>query len=108
MEPCTEPQMRPPGSKPTSSQSGRHKAVRPSFVALEPPSRARLFELARARLEQVRIPAPVRALRILARELPPFVPVGRDLFDARPAQALPWEALDATDALREAAGALAV
>jgi protein ImuB len=54
---------------------------------------ARLFELARARLEQVRIPAPVRALRILARELPPFVPVGRDLFDARPAQALPWEAL---------------
>ena len=54
---------------------------------------ARLFELARARLEHCRIPAPVRALRLLARELPPFIPVGRDLFDSRPAQALPWDAL---------------
>ncbi len=54
---------------------------------------ARLFELARGRLEQARIPAPVRALRLLARELPPFVPAGRDLFEARPQQALPWEAL---------------
>ena len=27
------------------------------------------------------------------RELPPFVPAGRDLFDDRPAQALPWDAL---------------
>jgi protein ImuB len=32
-------------------------------------------------------------LRLVARELPPFVPAGRDLFDSRPAQALPWEAL---------------
>ncbi|MEO8159856.1 MAG: DNA polymerase Y family protein [Arenimonas sp.] len=64
-------------------------------VGLLAPERdpARLFELARARLEQCRIPAPVRALRLVARELPPFVPAGRDLFDARPAQALPWEAL---------------
>lgn len=64
-------------------------------VGLLAPERdpARLFELARAKLEQCRIPAPVRALRLCARELPPFVPAGRDLFDARPAQALPWEAL---------------
>jgi protein ImuB len=64
-------------------------------VGLLAPERdpARLFELARARLEQCRIPAPVRALRLVARELPPFVPAGRDLFDARPAQGLPWEAL---------------
>jgi protein ImuB len=64
-------------------------------VGLLAPERdpARLFELARTRLEQCRIPAPVRALRLLARELPAFVPAGRDLFDARPAQALPWEAL---------------
>src|SRR4249919_1962100 len=64
-------------------------------VGLLAPERdaGRLFELARAKLEQCRIPAPVRALRLLARELPPFVPAGRDLFDARPAQALPWEAL---------------
>ena len=54
---------------------------------------ARLFDLARARLERTSIPAPVRALRLIARELPPFVPAGRDLFDSRPAQALPWEAL---------------
>jgi protein ImuB len=64
-------------------------------VGLLAPERdpARLFELARTKLEQARIPAPVRALRLVARELPPFVPAGRDLFDARPAQALPWEAL---------------
>ena len=64
-------------------------------VGLLAPERdpGRLFELARAKLEQARIPAPVRALRLRASELPPFVPAGRDLFDARPAQALPWEAL---------------
>ena len=54
---------------------------------------ARLFDLARMRLEHTRVPAPVHGLRLVARELPPFVPAGRDLFDPRPAQALPWEAL---------------
>jgi protein ImuB len=54
---------------------------------------ARLFDLARMRLEHTRVPAPVHGLRLIARELPPFVPAGRDLFDPRPAQALPWEAL---------------
>ena len=49
-----------------------------------------LFDLARGRLEQARVPAPVRGVRLLARELPPFVPVRRDLFDARPQQAVPW------------------
>ncbi|MGQ4659156.1 Y-family DNA polymerase [Lysobacter sp. F6437] len=52
-----------------------------------------LFELARGRLEQMRVPAPVRAVQLLARELPPFVPAGRDLFDVRPQQAVPWEQL---------------
>src|SRR5690606_11615796 len=52
-----------------------------------------LFELARSRLEQASIPKPVVAVRLLARELPPFVPAARDLFDARPAQALPWPQL---------------
>ena len=62
-------------------------------VGLLAPERdpAMLFELARGRLEQARPPAPVRGLRLLARELPPFVPAGRDLFDARPRQAVPWE-----------------
>ncbi|MEO6031287.1 MAG: DNA polymerase Y family protein [Burkholderiaceae bacterium] len=54
---------------------------------------AMLFELARSRLEQVRVPAPVRGVQLVARELPPFVPAGRDLFDARPQQAVPWEQL---------------
>ncbi len=54
---------------------------------------AMLFELARGRIEQARVPAPVRSVRLLARELPPFVPAGRDLFDARPQQAVPWEQL---------------
>lgn len=52
-----------------------------------------LFELTRNRLEQVALPAPVIGLRLLARELPPFVPAERDLFDTRPAQAVPWPQL---------------
>jgi len=47
-----------------------------------------LFEFSRGRLEAQRSGAPVRALRVLADELPPFVPSGRDLFDRRPAHAL--------------------
>ncbi|WP_119718146.1 Y-family DNA polymerase [Cognatilysobacter tabacisoli] len=54
---------------------------------------ALLFEIARNRLEQASIGAPVVGLRLLARELPPFVPAERDLFDARPAQAVPWPQL---------------
>src|SRR5690606_18934558 len=44
-----------------------------------------LFELTRNRLGQVALPAPVIGVRLLARELPPFVPAARDLFDTRPA-----------------------
>jgi protein ImuB len=54
---------------------------------------ALLFELAKGRLEQASVPAPVRGLRLSADELPPFVPAGRELFDDRPAQAVPWAAL---------------
>ena len=54
---------------------------------------ALLFELTRNRLEQASIPKPVVGLRLLARELPPFVPAARDLFDTRPAQAMPWPQL---------------
>lgn len=52
-----------------------------------------LFELARGRLEQVQLPQPVLAMRLIARDLPAFVPAGRDLFDERPANALPIEQL---------------
>ncbi len=54
---------------------------------------ALLFELARSRLERVRIPAPVVAMRLLARQLPPFVPAARDLFDTCSQQQLPWPQL---------------
>ena len=54
---------------------------------------ALLFELARGRLERVRLERPVLAMRLLARELPPFVPATRDLFAARMQQALPWPQL---------------
>jgi protein ImuB len=57
------------------------------------PAPGMLFELTRNRLEQASIPKPVVAVRLLARELPPFVPASRDLFDSRPAQALPWPQL---------------
>ncbi|HEX8592984.1 MAG TPA: DNA polymerase Y family protein [Pseudomonas sp.] len=52
-----------------------------------------LFELARGRLEQIQVPSPVRAVRLHARDLPPFVPAHRELFDERPQQSMPWEQL---------------
>jgi hypothetical protein len=54
---------------------------------------ALLFEIARSRLEQVQLPAPVRALCLHADQLPAFVPVHRELFEQRPQQSMPWEQL---------------
>jgi protein ImuB len=54
---------------------------------------AMLFEVTRSRLERVQIEKPVVALRLLARELPPFAPASRDLFDTRNQQQLPWPQL---------------
>lgn len=52
-----------------------------------------LFDLARSRLDHLQLPAGTRGIRLLAEELPLFVPVARDLFDTRPPQAVPWEQL---------------
>ncbi|MFC0678948.1 DNA polymerase Y family protein [Lysobacter korlensis] len=52
-----------------------------------------LFELARGRLEQAQIPAPVIGFGLRADALPAFVPERRDLFDTRPQQGLPWAQL---------------
>lgn len=52
-----------------------------------------LFELTRGRLEQLQLPEPVLALRLIARDLPVFVPEHRELFTERPQQSLPWEQL---------------
>ena len=54
---------------------------------------AMLFEFARGRLEPLTLSAPVGAMQLIATELPPFVPATRDLFDARPQQAMPWQQL---------------
>jgi protein ImuB len=54
---------------------------------------AMLFELARGRLEQVQVTAPVRGFRLVAQDLPVFVPQRQDLFDDRPQQTLPWAQL---------------
>ncbi len=52
-----------------------------------------LFEVARGRLEQLQVVAPVRSLRLVARDLPAFAPEHRLLFDERPQQNLPWQQL---------------
>src|SRR5690606_3778746 len=54
---------------------------------------AMLFELTRGRLEQLQLPAPVLAVRLSARELPPFAPTHQPLLEDRPQPALPWEQL---------------
>lgn len=54
---------------------------------------AMLFELTRARLEHLQLPAPVLAIRLIATQLPTFVPEDRALFDDRPHQSMPWEQL---------------
>ncbi|MFA5678290.1 MAG: DNA polymerase Y family protein [Pseudomonas sp.] len=52
-----------------------------------------LFEVARSRLEQLQLPAPVLALRLHARDLPAFTPSSAQLLDERPEQSQPWEQL---------------
>ncbi|KIU48157.1 DNA polymerase Y family protein [Pseudomonas qingdaonensis] len=52
-----------------------------------------LFELARGRLEQLSLPAPVRSVRLVADDLPAFVPQPGELFNARPQQQQGWEQL---------------
>lgn len=74
-----------------------HERCAPSevVVGLLAPEREAsvLFELARGRIEHARLPAPARAMRLVAQELPAFVPAARDLFETRPQQAVPWTQL---------------
>lgn len=53
----------------------------------------RLLELARGRLEQQTLRAPVRNLRLSAEQLPAFVPQAGELFSARAQQQQNWEQL---------------
>ena len=52
-----------------------------------------LFDLARSRMEHLALPAACRGMQLCAEQLPPFVPISRDLFDSRPAQAIGWDDL---------------
>ena len=52
-----------------------------------------LFEVARSRLEQLQLPAPVLALRLHANDLPAFTPGSAQLLDERPQQSQPWDQL---------------
>jgi protein ImuB len=64
-------------------------------VGLLAPQRdaASLFELARARLERIDLPAAAHALTLRAEDLPPLCPLHQDLFDPRRSQELDWPAL---------------
>jgi protein ImuB len=73
-------------------RDGRHTDVVVGLLAAERDP-GMLSEFARGRLEHVALAEPVLALRLVARDLPAFVPAGRDLFDERPANALPFEQL---------------
>jgi protein ImuB len=74
-----------------------HRDAPPTRVSVGMLAAAReaslLFDCARGRLERVELPQPVVAMQLLAPDLPPFVPAGRDLFDARPANAMPLDQL---------------
>lgn len=61
-------------------------------VGLLAPEReaAILFEVTRMRVDQLRLPAPVRGLRLHAADLPRFVPPSQDLFEQRMHQHAPW------------------
>ncbi|KIQ06148.1 MULTISPECIES: DNA polymerase Y family protein [Pseudomonas] len=54
---------------------------------------AMLLEFTRGRLEQLQLPSPVLAIRLVANDLPVFVPQHQALFDERPQQTLGWEQL---------------
>lgn len=84
---------------------GTHTDVEVGLLAAEREP-AMLFELTRGRLERVQLTRPVVAMRLLARELPPFVPATRDLFEVRMQQALPWPQL--RERLRARLGDMAV
>ncbi|HEX7324847.1 MAG TPA: DNA polymerase Y family protein [Rhodanobacteraceae bacterium] len=72
-----------------------HAAPTDTVIGLLSPAcdAAALFDVAKLRLEGVQLTQPVIALGVIAQTLPPFVPAGHDLFDTRPANALPWEQL---------------
>ena len=72
-----------------------HTAPTDLVVGMLSPQRetSALLDVVKLRLERTTLIKPVVSLGVIAEALPPFVPAGRDLFDARPANAIPWEQL---------------
>ncbi|KLD64861.1 Y-family DNA polymerase [Dyella japonica] len=74
-----------------------HRSGLPTCVTVGMLAAARdatlLFDCARGRLERLELHQPVLAMRLVASDLPPFVPAGRDLFDTRPTHAVPLDQL---------------
>lgn len=74
-----------------------HDERAPTSITLRSPAperdAAQWFGMARLRLERLSLPAPVAAVHLLARELPPFVPIARSLFDAGATASLTWPQL---------------
>ncbi|MBS0569281.1 MAG: DNA polymerase Y family protein [Proteobacteria bacterium] len=74
-----------------------HDERAPTTITLRSPAPERdamqWFGLLRLRLERLLLPAPVSSVRLLANDLPPFVPVARNLFDTASTAALSWPQL---------------
>ena len=77
-------------------------------IGLQSPQRdaQTVFDLCVLRLQASAVPAPVRALSVQATNLPPFVPLSRDLFDQARGAQLDWPQL--ADRLRSRLGTDAV
>jgi protein ImuB len=74
-----------------------HDECAATSITLRSPSperdAAQWFGIVRLRLERLTVPAPITGIRLLANDLPPFVPVARTLFDWAATAALTWPQL---------------
>lgn len=74
-----------------------HDECAPTAIVLRTPAperdAAQWLGLVRLRLERLTVPAPITGIRLLANDLPPFVPIAGSLFDASSAAALTWPQL---------------
>jgi protein ImuB len=85
------------GGVDTIQISFEHDERAPTSITLRSPAperdAAQWLNLVRLRLERLQLPAPVCGVRLVANELPPFVPIERNLFDNASTAALTWPQL---------------
>jgi protein ImuB len=74
-----------------------HDERAPTSITMRSPAperdAAQWLNLVRLRLERLQLPAPVCGVQLVANELPPFVPIARNLFDVAATAALTWPQL---------------